>query len=157
MQVRNSVTLIGNVGQTPTLKTLANDTRLAEFTFATNDIYRNREGEKVQRTEWHRVKAFGKVAEVIERYVEKGTALAISGSIRYNKWTDKHEQSRVTAEIVLSEFSFIGGREQSSYRSDDEEARSSTMQVAEPAPSKTTKRRNKKAAAEVTPAEDLPF
>ena len=67
MQIRNSVTLIGNVGQLPVTKTLANGSRMIEFSLATNDSYRNRDGQKVQRTEWHRIKAFGKVVDVLER------------------------------------------------------------------------------------------
>lgn len=159
MQVRNSVTLIGNVGQLPATKTLPSGRRVIEFSFATNDIYRNREGEKVTRTEWHRVKAYGKVVDVLERYVTKGSALAITGSIHYNKWTDKYEQNRSSTEIILSEFTFLGGRDEKSYQADREDAADSVMQAAEPAPKKTAKRRGKKAPMEavVTPAEDLPF
>ncbi|THH39259.1 single-stranded DNA-binding protein [Neolewinella litorea] len=161
MQVRNSVTLIGNVGQLPAIKTLSSGSRVIEFSFATNDTYRNREGEKVTRTEWHQVKAFGKVVDVLERYVTKGSALAITGTLRYRKWTDKFEQNRVSTEIILDQFTFLGGRDDKSYQAgqnEDEEASEASMLAAEPAPKKTAKRRGKKAAAAVvTPAEDLPF
>ena len=156
MQVRNSVTLIGNVGQLPTVKTLSSGTRVIEFSLATNDTYRNREGDKVQRTEWHSIKAFGKVVDVLERHVTKGTALAITGSIRYSKWTDKHEQSRISTEIILDQFTFIGGRDQSAYDGESGNESVAAISAAEPAPKKTTKRRNKK-SADMTPAEDLPF
>ncbi len=159
MQVRNSVTLIGNVGQVPTVKTLSTGNRVIEFSLATNDTYRNRQGEKVTRTEWHRVKAFGKVVDVLERYLTKGSQLALTGAIRYGRWTDKYDQQRIATDIVLEEFTFLGSRD----RGDAEasyEADSTVMEVAEPAPKKTTKRRTakaKSAPAEMTAAEDLPF
>ncbi|WP_116126127.1 single-stranded DNA-binding protein [Lewinella sp. IMCC34183] len=159
MQVRNSVTLIGNVGQLPTVKTLPSGSRLIEFSFATNDSYRNKEGDKVTRTEWHRVKAYGKVVDVLERYLRKGTALAISGTIRYGKWTDQHGQNRTSTDIILSEFTFTGNRnEAGGYPTADEaEVNEPVPQAAEPAPKKTRKRRTKAATPALTPAEDLPF
>ncbi len=159
MQVRNSVTLIGNVGQLPTVKTLPNGSRVIEFSLATNDTYRNRQGEKVTRTEWHRVKAFGKVVDVLERYLTKGSQLALTGAIRYSRWTDKFDQQRISTEIVLEEFTFLGSRDrgdaEASYK-----AEPNVAEVAEPAPKKTTKRRKTRAkstATEMTAAEDLPF
>ena len=156
MQVRNSVTLIGNVGQLPTVRTLTSGTRVIEFSLATNDSYRNKAGERITRTEWHTIKAFGKVVDTLERYVTKGTQLALTGSIRYSRWTDKHEQTRISTEIILDEFTFLGSRDNSSYSSRDEEQEQAEMMAAEPAPKKTAKRRGKK-KAELTPAEDLPF
>ncbi len=159
MQVRNSVTLIGNVGQLPITKTLPSGTRVIEFSFATNDSYRNRDGEKVTRTEWHRVKAFGKVVDVLERYLTKGSQLALTGAIRYNRWTDKHDQQRISAEIVLEEFTFLSPRDRNDGAA-DYEPETSVAEVAEPAPKKTTKRRTAKAKAapaEMTAAADLPF
>ena len=161
MTIRNSVTLIGNVGQQPVCRTLSTGSRMIEFSLATNETYRNRDGEKVQRTEWHKVKAFGKVVDVLERYVNRGTKLVVTGSLRYNKWVDKHEQNRTTAEIFLEEFSFLDSRSNSDdYAVDQPEQ---NMMVAEPAPERTTKRRAKKSTAKArkqaaaTPVEDLPF
>jgi single-strand DNA-binding protein len=165
MQVCNNITLIGNVGQAPTIKTLPSGTRLAEFSLATNDSYRNRDGEKVQRTEWHRIHAFGKVVDVLERYVTKGNKLAVSGTLRYNKWTDSNGQSRTTAQIMLEDFQFIGGRGQQTTSTDYQQREATDMVAAEPeaakaAPAKKTrKRRTRKADAKqsLTPVEDLPF
>ena len=170
MQIRNSVTLIGNVGQLPTVRTLPSGNRVIEFSLATNDSYRNRDGEKVTRTEWHRVKAFGKVVDVLETYLTKGSQIALSGTLRYSKWTDKYEQSRTTAEIVLDEFTFLSAKDRGENTTEEAFELEELMQVAEPssdAPSgksaaaaKTRKRRSVKQAAAaqgVTPAEDLPF
>ncbi|MBB4078995.1 single-strand DNA-binding protein [Lewinella aquimaris] len=156
MNVRNSVTLIGNVGQLPITKTLPSGNRVIEFSLATNDSYRNREGEKVTRTEWHRVKAYGKLVDTLERYLTKGTQIALTGMLRYNKWTDKYEQQRSSAEIILEEFTFLSAKERSTSDADHETAE---MEVAEPAPKKTSKRRatKKSEKTSVTPAEDLPF
>ncbi len=156
MQVRNSVTLIGNVGQNPTVKTLTSGTRVIEFSLATNDSYRNKAGERITRTEWHSIQAYGKVVDVLERYLSKGSQLALTGSIRYRKWTDKHEQVRVSTEIILDEFTFLGSRDNGSYAASGDDKEQSEMMAAEPAPKKTSKRRGKKKAA-MTPAEDLPF
>ena len=169
MQVRNSVTLIGNVGQLPTVRTLPSGNRVIEFSLATNDSYRNRDGEKVTRTEWHRVKAFGKVVDVLETYLTKGSQIALNGTLRYSKWTDKYEQSRTTAEIVLDEFTFLGAKDRGGNPGEEAFELEELMQVAEPtaeasteksAAAKTRKRRSVKqatAAQGVTPAEDLPF
>ena len=155
MQVRNSVTLIGNVGQLPTVKTLPSGTRVIEFSLATNDSYRNKAGERIQRTEWHSIKAFGKVVDVLERYLTEGSQLALTGSLRYSKWTDKHDQARVSTEIILDEFTFLGSRDNSSYSSREDEVESTSL-AAEPIAKKTSKRRKTKAEV-MTPAEDLPF
>jgi single-strand DNA-binding protein len=161
MQVCNHITLIGNVGQTPTVKTLQSGTRVIEFPLATNDHYRNREGEKVQRTEWHKIKAYGKVVDTLEQYVDKGSKLAVTGSLRYNKWTDSNNQARVVAEIMLDGFQFLGSRSRQQNGSDYQQAEPAGMAVSEPGaePAKTKKRRVRKSTKKqaVTPVEDLPF
>ena len=168
MQIRNSVTLIGNVGQLPVTKTLSNGSRMIEFSLATNDSYRNRDGQKVQRTEWHRIKAFGKVVDVLERYLTRGSKIALTGSIRYSKWTDKYEQSRTSTDIFLDEFTFLESKDRGASEAEEAMDRDSVMQVAEPspaeaasAPAKTKKRRATKKSTKVkeaaTAAEDLPF
>ena len=109
--ITNCITLIGNVGQDPNFRTFPETgTKLVEISLATNETYTNKEGQRVTTTEWHRLKAFGKPAEVLAQYVRKGSQLAVTGSVRYNKWTDKHEQRRTTAEIIVNDFTFLGGR-----------------------------------------------
>ena len=94
------------------------------------------------------------MVDTLERYVTKGTQLALTGSLRYRRWVDKHEQNRVATEIILDEFTFLGSRDTTSYASHEDEPAVESV-AAEPQP-KTAKRRSKKQAA-VTPAEDLPF
>ena len=110
MSIRNNVSLIGNVGQTPTVTTFENGTILTEFSLATNDNFRDSKGERRTRTEWHRIKAFGKPAEVLGQWLNKGSQVALEGRLHYNKWTDKHGQNRVTTEIIVDDFTFLGSR-----------------------------------------------
>jgi single-strand DNA-binding protein len=159
MQVRNSITLIGNLGNDPKSTTLPSGTLATEFSLATNDYYRDREGNRQTRTEWHRVKAYGKLAELFSQYLEQGAQVAIVGSMRYNKWIDKYDQTRITAEVVADSFTFLSpGKTQ-------EAAEQEATLVAEPEPAKPARKRTKRSAAKkanptaATPAEgdDLPF
>lgn len=107
MNVRNYIHLTGNLGATPTTFVLPSGDLSCRFSLATNEYYRNKEGEKVTRTEWHVVKAYGKLAELFAEHLEKGSQIAIVGSMRYRKWTDKFEQQRLSAEVIASEFTFL--------------------------------------------------
>lgn len=75
--MRNKVTLIGNIGQNPEVKELNGGNKLAKFSLATNETYRNKAGEKVTDTQWHNLTAWGKTAEIVEKYVKKGSEIAI--------------------------------------------------------------------------------
>lgn len=106
--MKNKVQLIGNVGQDPEVKTVNGDRKVANFTLATNDYYYNEKGEKVEQTEWHRVSAWGKVAEIIEKYVEKGKEIVIEGKITYRNYDDKDGNKRYVTEIVANEILLLG-------------------------------------------------
>ncbi|MDW8851645.1 single-stranded DNA-binding protein [Flavobacterium sp. MMLR14_040] len=100
--MKNRVQLIGNVGNDPEIKTLENGRKLAHVTIATNDRYTNDKGEKVEQTEWHRVTAWGKTAEIIEKYVVKGKEVAIEGKLTHRSY-DKNGEKRYVTEVVVSE------------------------------------------------------
>lgn len=100
--MKNRVQLIGNVGNDPEIKTLENGRKLAHVTIATNEKYTNDKGEKVEQTEWHRVTAWGKTAEIIEKYVVKGKEVAIEGKLT-NRSYDKNGEKRYVTEVVVSE------------------------------------------------------
>lgn len=106
--MKNKVQLIGNVGQDPEVKTINGDRKVANFTLATNEYYYNDKGEKVEQTEWHRVSAWGKVAEIIEKYVEKGKEIAIDGKITYRNYDDKDGNKRYITEIVANDILLLG-------------------------------------------------
>lgn len=131
MQVRNSITLIGNLGSNPKVVTTDAGLTITEFSLATNEYFRDKDGNRQTRTDWHKVKAFGKLAEIFGKYLEQGSQVAIVGSLRYNKWIDKHDQVRNTAEIIAHSFTFLSGGKQQ-----EAEAELEDTLVAEPAPAK---------------------
>ena len=101
--MKNRVQLIGNVGNDPEIKTLESGKKLAHLTIATNDKYTNDKGEKVEQTEWHRVTAWGKTAEIIEKYVVKGKEVAVEGKLTHRNYDDKNGEKRYVTEVVVSE------------------------------------------------------
>jgi single-strand DNA-binding protein len=101
--MKNRVQLIGNVGNDPEIKTLENGKKLAHLTVATNDRYTNDKGEKVEQTEWHRVTAWGKTAEIIEKYVVKGKEVAIDGKLTHRSYDDKNGEKKYITEVVVNE------------------------------------------------------
>ncbi|WP_281634259.1 single-stranded DNA-binding protein [Flavobacterium luteolum] len=101
--IRNKVQLIGNVGNDPEIKTLESGRKLAHLTIATNEIYRNDKGEKVEQTEWHRITAWGKTAEIIEKYVVKGREIAVEGKLTHRSYDDKNGEKRYITEVVIDE------------------------------------------------------
>jgi single-strand DNA-binding protein len=106
--MKNRVQLIGNVGNDPEIKNLDGGKKLANFTLATKDSYKNDKGEKVEQTEWHRLTAWGKTAEIIEKYVTKGLQMAIEGKLTHRSYDDKNGEKRYVTEIVISEVMLLG-------------------------------------------------
>jgi single-strand DNA-binding protein len=88
--LKNRVQLIGHVGQEPEVKNLEGGKKLANISLATNDVYYKENGDKVEQTEWHRITAWGKTAEIIEKYVTKGKELAITGKLSTRNYEDKN-------------------------------------------------------------------
>ncbi|TDO95409.1 single-stranded DNA-binding protein [Flavobacterium sp. 245] len=101
--MKNRVQLIGNVGNDPEIKTLESGKKLAHLTIATNEIYRNDKGEKVTQTEWHRVTAWGKTAEIIEKFVVKGKEVALEGKLTHKSYDDKNGEKKYITEVVVNE------------------------------------------------------
>ncbi len=106
--LRNKVQLIGHVGNDPEIKTFGENKKVANLTLATNEVYKNDKGEKVEETQWHRITAWGKTAEVIEKYVTKGKEIALEGKITYRTYDDKNGEKRYTTEIVANEILLFG-------------------------------------------------
>lgn len=106
--IKNKVQLIGFVGLEPEIKTFDGGKKLANITIATNENYTNSKGEKVENTEWHRITAWGKVADIIEKYVIKGKEIAIEGKLTHRSYDDKDGIKRYVTEIVASELLLIG-------------------------------------------------
>lgn len=106
--LRNKVQLIGNLGNDPEIVTLESGKKLAKFSIATNESYKNNKGERVTDTQWHNVVAWGKTAEIIESFVTKGKEVAIEGKLTTRSWEDKDGQKRYTTEIVCNELLMLG-------------------------------------------------
>ncbi len=101
--MKNLVQLIGHVGQDPEIKNLEAGKKLANISIATNEVYYRDNGDKVEKTEWHRVTAWGKVADIIEKYVAKGKEIAIEGKLTHRSYDDKDGNKRYVTEIVANE------------------------------------------------------
>ena len=106
--LRNKVQLIGHVGQDPEIKNLDGVKKVANLTIATNDSYKNEKGEKVEQTEWHKVVAWGKTAEIIEKYVTKGKEIAIEGKLTHRSYDDKNGEKRYITEVVANDLLLLG-------------------------------------------------
>lgn len=105
--LRNRVTLIGNLGQDPQIKDLENGRKVAHFTIATNDGFKNADGQKVEETTWHNIVAWNGLAETASRYLKKGREVALEGRIVYRTYEDKKGVSKNITEIVLNDFLFL--------------------------------------------------
>lgn len=99
--IKNKVQLIGHVGQEPEIKTFDGGKKVANITIATNENYTNSKGEKIENTEWHRITAWGKVADIIEKYVVKGKEIAIEGKLTHRSYDDKDGNKRIVANELL--------------------------------------------------------
>ncbi|MFT5250306.1 MAG: single-strand DNA-binding protein, partial [bacterium] len=106
--LRNKVQLIGNLGNNPEIITLESGKKLAKFSIATNESYKNAKGEKVQNTEWHNVVAWNTTAEIVEKYLEKGKEIAIEGKLTSRSYDDKDGVKRYVTEIVCNELLMLG-------------------------------------------------
>jgi len=106
--LRNKVQLIGNLGNDPEIINLESGKTLAKFAIATNESYKNAQGEKVTDTQWHNIVAWGKTAEIVEKYVGKGKEVAIEGKLTTRSWEDKEGMKRYITEVVCSELLMLG-------------------------------------------------
>jgi single-strand DNA-binding protein len=107
--LRNKVQLIGNLGNNPEIITLDSGRKLAKFSIATNESYKNSQGEKVKDTQWHNIVAWNKTAEIIEKYLEKGNEVAIEGKLTSRTYETKEGEKRYVTEVVCSELLMLGG------------------------------------------------
>ncbi|MDT0691457.1 single-stranded DNA-binding protein [Salegentibacter sp. F188] len=108
--LKNHVQLIGNVGQEPTITNLESGKKVARFSIATNENYKNNKGEKVQSTDWHTVVAWGKTAEIIDNYVGKGKEIALTGKLRTRTYTTDDGNQRYVTEVEAKEVLLLGNK-----------------------------------------------
>ena len=106
--LRNKAQLIGHVGNDPEIKTFDGGKKLAKLSIATNESYKNDKGEKVEETQWHNLVAWGKTADIIEKYVVKGKEIAIEGKLTHRSYEDKNGEKRYVTEVVIDELLMLG-------------------------------------------------
>lgn len=111
--MKNHVSLIGNVGMTPEIREFEKGRKMARFSVATKDFYKNQKGERVEDTTWHNIVCFGVKVDTIEKYVTKGQLIAIEGKLVNNSYEDKDGNKKYSTQINLNDFFFLGGKNDS--------------------------------------------
>ncbi len=106
----NKVILVGRLGRDPETRYTGAGQAVGNFSVATDESYKDRNGEKQKRTEWHKIVVWGKQAEIAQQYLKKGSLVFIEGRIQSREWQDKEGQKRTSFEIVASNFRMLGGR-----------------------------------------------
>lgn len=115
----NHVILVGRLGRDPESRFTGGGTQVANFSIATEESYKDRNGDKQKKTEWHRLIAWGKLAEIVQKYLTKGSLIYIEGTLATRKWKDKENIERYTTEITVRQLRMLGG---GTRRSDDSDA-----------------------------------
>ena len=108
--LKNKVQLIGNLGNAPEVRNTESGKKLARFSLATNESYRNAKGEKVTDTQWHNVIAWGKVADIVEKFLVKGSEFVLEGKLINRNYTDKEGNKKYITEVEMGELVMMGGK-----------------------------------------------
>jgi single-strand DNA-binding protein len=138
----NKVILVGNLGRDPEMRYMPSGDAVANFSVATTDSWKDKNGQKQERTEWHRISMFGKLAEIAGEYLKKGSSVYVEGRLQTREWTDKEGVARKTTEIVADRMQMLGGRSSggNTYEVMEDDAASEPRQsAAKPATSGTAK------------------
>jgi single-strand DNA-binding protein len=106
----NKVILVGRLGRDPETRYTGGGQAVANFSLATDESYKDRNGERQKRTEWHKIVVWGKQAEIAQQYLKKGSLIFVEGRIQSREWQDKEGQKRTSFEIVANNFRMLGGR-----------------------------------------------
>lgn len=108
--LKNKVQLIGNLGNNPEIVNLESGKKLAKFSIATNESYKNAKGETIKETQWHNLVAWGKTAEIVEKYLQKGNEVAIEGKLVNRSYDDKEGNKRYITEVLVNGVLMLGGK-----------------------------------------------
>lgn len=150
----NKVILLGNLGSDPEVRSLPSGSKVASFSIATSEAYNNKEGVKIEQTEWHRIELWDNLANIAEQYLHKGDSAYIEGKIRTEEYTDKEGVARKIVKIRGTSLTLVGGRNPGNQEGGSAPAPQATrpapVQVATPAPSFDTN-------ASGEGGDDLPF
>ena len=152
----NKVTLLGNLGADPEAKKTASGQSITLFNMATSNFWTNREGQRQEHTEWHRIVVWGKLAETCAEYLFKGKKVYVEGRLQTRSWEDEKNQKRYMTEIVASQVLFLGGSQERNQDRSYDKSRESSPYNKEPAfgePSSDKTDNDEKTA----PNDDIPF
>jgi single-strand DNA-binding protein len=120
--LKNRVTLIGNLGQDPEIKTMETGKKVTHFTLATDDGYKNSDGQKISETTWHNIVAWNGLADIAGKYLKKGRQVAVEGRIVYRTYEDKKGVTKNITEIVLNDLILLrSGKDQGKEETDKDE------------------------------------
>ena len=108
--LKNKVQLIGNLGNIPEIKTMEGGKKMARFSVATSEVYHNTKGEKVKETQWHNLVAWGKLAEIAEKFLTKGSEVAIEGKLMNRTYNDKEGVKKYYTEVQVNELLMLGDK-----------------------------------------------
>lgn len=108
--LRNTVTLIGHLGKDPEIRTFDSGKKMATFSLATNDSYKNQKGEKVEDTQWHTLVIWGKLADVAGQYLKKGSEVAVEGKLIHRTYETPNGEKRYVTEINVNDMLMLGGK-----------------------------------------------
>lgn len=136
MSSLNKVQLIGRLGQDPEIRTINNETKVANLSIATSDKYKDANGEWQEKTEWHRVVVWGKKAEVVEKYIKKGSLIYVEGPMETNKWQDKNGVDRYTTQVKALNITFLDSKGSDNSNSTEKpDSSNSNNNINKPSPS----------------------
>ena len=131
----NKVILVGRLGQDPDVRYMPNETAVCNFSLATSSSYKDKTGERVDQTEWHRIVMFGKVAEIAKEYLKKGSQIFIEGRLQTRKWQTKEGQDRYTTEVVAATMQMLGSKDSASGVSESDQQKNQPSNEPTKAPS----------------------
>ena len=141
----NKVILVGNLGKDPEVRHLDTGVSVANFSLATTESYNNKQGERVNQTEWHNIVVWRGLADVAEKYLNKGSSVYIEGKIQTRKWEDKEGNTRYSTDIIADKMTMLGSKSQSQPESSNIHVSEISESASDALPSNDTKE------------DDLPF
>ncbi len=153
----NKVILVGHLGRDPELRYTQNGQAVANFSLATSESYSKRDGEREERTEWHRIVAWGRLAEICGEYLSKGRQIYIEGRIQTREWEDREGEKRRTTEIVAREMQMLGRRGEINTSYDDSGTSASDTSASDTSASSTTPSSTAADPGTPPPDDDIPF
>lgn len=106
--IRNNVRLVGHLGSNPDVKEISSGKKLARLSLATNETFKRNNGESVTETQWHNLIAWGKTAEIVEKYLQKGQEICIDGKLQNRTWEDEEGTKHYATEVVVNELLMVG-------------------------------------------------